>query len=409
MQTVLAGGATPEELYKMPEEQLRSYMQTKCDMTEKAAETAAGHVAALRKLKTPPQLAEELYQMQILFLLPKDPEYPEKLKHIPDAPFALYMKGNREAARRISRHSVAIIGARECSEYGKYAAGLLGRRCGQIGLPVVSGMAYGVDGLSQWAAVSEGAPVAAVLGSGVDVCYPYSNRKLYDALTENGCIYSEYIPGTEPKATNFPPRNRIISGMADALIVVEAKEKSGTLITVDMALEQGKEVYVVPGRINDPMSKGCNRLVGQGASVVCDVDEVLVEILQGGLHNTDPSANADTDTDLSANAATDAGAGSPSEESGTGHAGTAAKPAPENPCPPKTPYPPKNPYPPGCLRHVIYRALDMQPKSVQQIYESPVWAEGEMEKPTIGHLQTELFYMQMEGRIWESGGRFVAL
>lgn len=361
MNAVLAGGATPAELYKMQEKQLCNYMQTKCGLTERAAQTAAGSVATLRRLKTPAQLMEEIYQKHIIFLLSEDPEYPEKLKDIPDAPFALYMKGSKEAAGYMSQHSVAIIGARECSEYGKYVAGLLGYRCGQMGLPVVSGMAHGVDGLAQWAAVREGAPVAAILGSGVDVCYPYSNRKLYDALAESGCIYSEYIPGTEPKPTNFPPRNRIISGMADALIVVEAKERSGTLITVDMALEQGKEVYAIPGRINDPMSRGCNRLVRQGASIVCDVDEVLEEIACRSLHNTSKIQETEAE----------------------------------------------NPYPPEHLRHVIYRALDMQPKSVQQIYEALMRGRtGDGWNLSIAALQTELFYMQMEGTVRESCGRF---
>lgn len=364
MKEMLKHGITAQELYQMTGSEWRDYLYEKCNFTRKQADAAVGQILKLKNEKTSEYLVDELNKKKISFLLPGDPGYPKKLEEIPDAPYALYMKGNDEAVRRIEKKSVAIIGARECSQYGRGVAQHLGKRCAELGLAVVSGMAYGVDGISQSAAMAEGGIVAAVLGSGVDVCYPYSNRKLYEDLCLRGCVYSEYIPETEPKPANFPPRNRIISGMADALIVVEAKEKSGTLITVDMALEQGKEVYVIPGRVSDPMSTGCNRLVRQGASIVCDIDETLMEIASSDLHNIKEVCPA------------------------------AASPALGNP------------YPNGSLRHRIYMALDLQPKSVQQIYETLVLDATEGESPTVMKLQTELFYMQMEGVIWENGGRF---
>ncbi len=368
MGVILSRGISAHEICEMPGGQLSAFLREKCGFSGKQADSSLLSLGELRRKSNPESLAEDLQKKEILFLLPGDPEYPKKLEMIPDAPFALYMKGKKEKAAEISAQSVAVIGARECSEYGRFAAEYIGRRCAQRGVPVVSGMAYGVDGIAQWAAAKEGGVVVAVLGSGVDVCYPHTNRKLYEYLTKEGCIFSEYVPGTEPKPVNFPPRNRIISGMADALVVVEAKEKSGTLITVDMALEQGKEVYVVPGRINDPMSRGCNRLIRQGASMVCDVDEMLAEITHSSLHNIYDNNKGQIEE------------------------------AEENRM--------KNPYPPGELKHIIYKTMDMQPKSVQQIFDSPVWRTAAVEKPAITELQTELFYMRMQGTVWENTGRF---
>jgi DNA processing protein len=174
--------------------------------------------------------------------------------------------------------TVALIGARDCSEYGRNVASRLGFVFGQKGIQVISGMARGIDGISQEAAVDAGGTSYAVLGSGVDVCYPTGNRRLYEKLKVSGGILSEYPPGTKALAHHFPPRNRIVSGLADAVIVVEARAKSGTLITVDMALEQGREVYVVPGRITDDLSVGCNRLVKMGAGLLLDTEEFLDEL-----------------------------------------------------------------------------------------------------------------------------------
>lgn len=211
----------------------------------------------------------------VSFLYLGEPEYPVRLSNIPDAPYGLFLKGKLPKDDILS---VAIIGARECSEYGKFTARELGRTLGSNGVQVISGMARGIDGISQMGAQEAGGVSYAVLGCGVDVCYPSSNRPLYDQLVKEGGIISSYPPGTQPQAGLFPPRNRIVSGLADVVVVVEARQKSGTLITVDMALEQGREVYAVPGRITDRLSDGCNRLIKQGAGVVLSPDSFLQEM-----------------------------------------------------------------------------------------------------------------------------------
>ena len=175
--------------------------------------------------------------------------------------------------------AVAVIGARECSEYGRFVAEELGRYLGGQRIPVISGMARGIDGISQQAALSAGGTSYGVLGCGVDICYPSQNRKLYEELIQKGGLLSTYAPGTKALPAYFPPRNRIVSGLSDAVIVIEARQKSGTLITVDMALEQGKDVYVVPGRITDRLSDGCNRLLTQGAGVFLSPESFLEEFL----------------------------------------------------------------------------------------------------------------------------------
>lgn len=206
-----------------------------------------------------------------------DEAYPERLKNIPDAPYFLFIRG-RLPAEDIP--SVAVIGARECSEYGKYVARELGAALGRYGVAVVSGMAKGIDGISQEAALDAGGTSLGVLGSGVDICYPAQNKGLYGRLLKSGAVLSIYPNQTPARPQNFPPRNRIVSGLADAVVVIEARVKSGTLITVDMALEQGREVYVVPGRVTDRLSDGCNRLIKQGAGVFLSPSILYEEILR---------------------------------------------------------------------------------------------------------------------------------
>ncbi|MCM1568770.1 MAG: DNA-processing protein DprA [Roseburia sp.] len=218
---------------------------------------------------------EEMEEAGIRFVWRREAEFPKRLLQIPDSPLGLYYRGSLPGG---DRASVAIIGARECSAYGSYVATKLGSYLGEQGVEVISGMARGIDGIAQEAALSAGGNSYGVLGCGVDICYPASNRRLYERLLLQGGILSAYPPGTEPLSRNFPPRNRIVSGLADAVIVVEARLKSGTLITVDMALEQGREVYVVPGRITDRLSDGCNRLIQQGAEALLSPEELVAKL-----------------------------------------------------------------------------------------------------------------------------------
>lgn len=215
---------------------------------------------------------EKLKKQGIFMTVFGDADYPKKLYEIPDAPAVLFYKGQKPD---IFQKNIAIIGARNCSEYGKYVAERFAACFSENNVGVISGMANGIDGYSQKAAVSHGGFSVGVLGCGVNVCYPMENYGLYKELSQKGCVVSEYLPDENPVAGYFPPRNRIISGLADALVVVEAKEKSGTLITVEMALEQGKDVFVVPGRITDALSKGCNKLLWEGAIPAVEPEKVL--------------------------------------------------------------------------------------------------------------------------------------
>jgi DNA processing protein len=212
---------------------------------------------------------------QIYQIFAESEHFPKRLLEIPGVPKSLYVIG---ALPQDDLPSVAIIGARDCTEYGKHVARHLGQRMAQAGVQVISGMAKGIDGISQAAALEAGGSSYGVLGCGVDICYPRENERLFEQIPKCGGIISEYPPGTMPAAGLFPLRNRIISALCDILLVMEAREKSGTLITVDMALEQGKEIRVLPGRVDDVLSKGCNRLISQGADILPCMEEFEKEL-----------------------------------------------------------------------------------------------------------------------------------
>ncbi len=218
------------------------------------------------------QYAQNLRNRGIRFVYCAEEAYPHRLKDIADYPFGLFYIGSLP---REDRPTVSIIGARECSEYGRKTAELFGKTLGSKGVQIISGMARGIDGISQSAALNVGGNSYGIVGCGVDICYPKENEKLYNKLKINGGILSEYLPGTEPKANLFPARNRIISALADILLVVEARMKSGTYITVCQALEQGREIYAVPGRITDGLSDGCNRLIRDGAGIATSPEDIL--------------------------------------------------------------------------------------------------------------------------------------
>ena len=201
--------------------------------------------------------------------------YPKRLKEISDPPLVLYRIGKLPEPEK---KMAAIVGARACSSYGKEMAEYFARGLAKEGVGIVSGMARGADGIAQRAALSAGGYSVAVLGCGVDICYPEENRPLYERLWENGCILSEYPPGTLPHSRLFPPRNRIISALSDAVLVVEAKENSGSLITAGFALEQGKMVFAIPGAVCDALSTGCHRLIYDGAGIAYCPEVILEEL-----------------------------------------------------------------------------------------------------------------------------------
>ena len=218
---------------------------------------------------------EELQIKGILFYPEYHPHYPAKLLSIPARPFGIFVKGKLPDVRR---RSLAIVGARDCSEYGQYVARHFAEKMAQNGVAVISGLARGIDGIAQRAAMEAGGESFGVLGSGADICYPKSNEKLYRMCMERGGILSTYLPGTPPTPNLFPPRNRIISGLSDGILIIEAREKSGTIITADLALEQGKDVFVIPGRVTDRLSDGCNSLIRQGASLIQSPEQLLEEL-----------------------------------------------------------------------------------------------------------------------------------
>jgi len=226
------------------------------------------------------QSYERLKKKGIHMVTREDPLFPDRLKHVYLSPFLLYYKGSLP---KEDMPSIGIIGSRNCSLYGEEIAKNFSECLSMAGVQVISGMARGIDAAAQQSAIHQKGSSYAVLGSGVDVCYPKEYYPLYAELCEKGGVLSEELPGTEPLRYNFPRRNRIIAGLSDALFVVEAKEKSGSLITVSYALEQGKEIYAVPGRIGDHLAEGTNRLIQEGAYLVRDPEDILHNFMEGEL------------------------------------------------------------------------------------------------------------------------------
>ncbi len=203
----------------------------------------------------------------------QDEKYPENLKYIYDKPIVLYTKGNMEL---LNSNGIAIVGSRYCTEYGKNIATKMAYNIAKSNKCVISGLAKGIDSYAHIGALKAKGYTIAVLGNGLDNIYPNENKKLSEKIIENnGLLISEYIVGTKPEKINFPERNRIISALAKGIVIVEAKEKSGALITADFGLEQGKEIFAVPGNIYSANSKGTNNLIKQGANIITDYKDII--------------------------------------------------------------------------------------------------------------------------------------
>lgn len=201
-----------------------------------------------------------------------DENYPDKLRKIYDPPIVIYIKGNKEI---LNEKAMAIVGCRLCTKYGETQAKKLAYNLSLNNINVISGLARGIDSFAHKGSLMSVGKTIAVVGCGLDRVYPEENRGLFNQIiNQGGAIVSEYVIGTKPLARNFPRRNRIISGLSDGVIVVEAREKSGTLITVDFALEQGKDVYAVPGNIDNPNAYGTNDLIKQGAKVITNIEDI---------------------------------------------------------------------------------------------------------------------------------------
>ncbi len=215
-----------------------------------------------------------LTAMGLRFVGRSEPGFPERLRELHDPPPGLFLRGSAEP-QLLSELAVAIVGARSCSSYGSQVARLLGRELAAAGLVVVSGMARGVDGEAHRGALEAGGATVAVLGCGVDRDYPAAHAQLARGICETGLVVSEYAPGVEPAPWRFPARNRIIAGLCQTTVIVEARERSGALITADFALEAGREVFAVPGEITSRLSDGTNALLRVGAAPLTSPADVL--------------------------------------------------------------------------------------------------------------------------------------
>ena len=221
------------------------------------------------------KILADCQRLSLRILTIQDAEYPGRLQNIYDPPCLLYVKGRLPAIDEEA--AVAVVGTRDCTPYGVACAEKLGYGLANGGAVVVSGLAKGIDAAASRGALRAGGVTVGVVGNGLDVHYPYESRYLYEDIAAAGVLLSEYPPGTEPAKNHFPARNRILSGLSLAALVVEAPERSGALITAETALEQGRDVFAVPGPIDAPTSVGCNRLIRDGAGLVSDAWDILRE------------------------------------------------------------------------------------------------------------------------------------
>lgn len=216
---------------------------------------------------------EYMHKNQIGILSYKSDKYPEKLKHIYDKPFYLYYRGNIEI---LNQNGIAIIGCRQATNYGIKISKEMAYKLTKENINIISGLARGIDTSAHIGALQADGKTIAVLGNGINSIYPKENEKLaYQIIQKGGCIISEYTIGIPPEKYHFPARNRIISGLSDGVLVVEAKQKSGTMITVEFALEQGKDIFAIPGSIEWENSKGTNQLISEGAIIITSAKELI--------------------------------------------------------------------------------------------------------------------------------------
>ncbi|NEZ48261.1 DNA-protecting protein DprA [Clostridium botulinum] len=205
-----------------------------------------------------------------------DEVYPKALKEYNDSPYMLFYKGDINTLNK--NKCVSIVGSRDCSEYGVNITNIICNDLSKNNINIISGMARGIDSISHKKCIENNSYTCAILGSGIDVIYPRENKKIYDEIIKNGCVISQFLPGTKPYAYNFPIRNKIISGLSEVVVVIEGSEKSGTLITASAALEQGKDVITVPGNVFSKQSKGTNKLIKDGAYIFTEMKDIY-EIL----------------------------------------------------------------------------------------------------------------------------------
>lgn len=236
----------------------------------------ASSIGAERLKLNPVDLLETHEKRNPHFVTPADADYPKILLEIPDAPPVLYYRGQSSLLRTFDRCSaIAIVGTRYPSDYGRRWTRKLSATLAQNGFSVISGLADGIDAEAHRSCIEAGGTTIAVLGTGVDVVYPWTNRKLYEQLLETGLALSEYPAGTQPDRTHFPRRNRIVAGLSRAVLVVEAPTRSGALITANLANDYGRDVFALPGSLDNEKAKGCLTLISKGAQIVLGEAELL--------------------------------------------------------------------------------------------------------------------------------------
>ena len=241
------------------------------------------------------KLYKEVISSGCWILTQEDRDYPELLKEIYDPPLVLYGKGN---VKLLNTLAIGVVGTRNPSYYGTQMAKRLSADLVANNITIVSGMALGIDSSAHWGALNQQGATIAVLGCGVNYIYPKENIKLYEELLKQGAVISEYLPSLQPIPGNFPARNRIISGLSKGVVVVEAASKSGALITADMAIEQGRDVFAVPGLVSNPQAKGPHMLIKNGAKLVETVEDILEEYELDRL-NIETFGKSKTELDLS--------------------------------------------------------------------------------------------------------------
>lgn len=256
----------PEDVYYADADALRSI----AELTQEARASLAE-----KSLAQAEKILEECHRKKLGILTFRDAAYPNRLRNIPDPPMVLYYKGQLPDLDAVP--VIGVVGTRKASVYGMTTAKRMGYQIGKCGGAVVSGMASGIDGMAMSGALTAGAKTVGVLGCGADIVYPVSNRALFRDVEQYGCILSEFAPGQPPAKWTFPKRNRIISGLSSGVLVVEAPQISGALITARLAAEQGRDVFAVPGNIDMPSCVGSNRLLRDGAIMVSSGWEVLSE------------------------------------------------------------------------------------------------------------------------------------
>lgn len=277
IEKLLAHFKTAQEVFEADEKELRAL-----DYLNEAELTYLTDPRKERNMEMQNRFVE---QNRIRAVRYDEEGYPERFRMLSDRPYCMFYQGTLPEK---NLPALAVVGSRRPSIYGEemtedFAGALAG-----AGIVIISGIAMGIDGISHKAALDVGGKTVGILGSGIGVPYPKENWTLYREMCEKGCVMSEYGPGVPPLKYHFPHRNRLISALSDGILVVEAAERSGTLITVDRGLEQGKEIYVIPGRIGDRMSAGCLQLIKQGARLVTDPAEIaldLAEIVNNRLQN----------------------------------------------------------------------------------------------------------------------------